>query len=229
MTDPLHYISILAGGRCAFECSFCVGRGRKEGPEPHFGPGVLDFIQQHAGRTRWLSISGSTSDPLFVAWNGPDRLRDIIYLALSSGLQVSLHTRVISRRSLMLSHQAHELCVSLDPQDPDLHQKARDLASAGCPVRISAVATSANLHLFADPALYELLPYPWTIRRNVREPDLPEVPVPFIRTGETLFGCPVYAEQIAVWDFEVANQHINALYLWPDGQIRRQCFWEVLY
>jgi hypothetical protein len=67
------YISILAGGKCKFNCSFCVGNNIRKKSTPHFSPKMKAFIECFPDTTDLLSVSGDTSDPSFIkeTWSIP--------------------------------------------------------------------------------------------------------------------------------------------------------------
>jgi hypothetical protein len=70
----------------------------------------------------------------------------------------------------------------------------------------------------------------FTVRKNVFEKIEPIIPYP--ETGEKIFNQPVFSDgnkRIALWDFKDANKYIDARYLWPDGQMRHQCYWSNLH
>jgi len=85
-----NYISILAGGKCSFKCSFCVGNEIRKNEPAHFAPNWKKFLKDYATKTSLLSISGDTSDPIFIkdTWNIPEYAKNI-----NNNLRITLHTR----------------------------------------------------------------------------------------------------------------------------------------
>ena len=70
----------------------------------------------------------------------------------------------------------------------------------------------------------------FTIRKNIFDPQKPKLK-DVLLVG-SIFNQPLYKygdKQIVVWDFADANKYINALYLWSDGLVRRQCYWYNLH
>jgi len=240
--SSLHYISILAGGSCPKGCHFCVGRGiRDEEQPPHFADIhlITDFLEAMRERTDEFSISGSTSDPLYLDKESYENvLIPIIIYAKQLGYRVSLHTVVVSRKKFddLFYFNVDEICVSIHDYD----EAKAEIINSYAPqyrdrFRISSVCHNGNRAIFETPAFFELYDVSrFTIRRNIFDPDMPDPVIPFYRLyAKTDFGQKWYLtpkeQVIALWDFTKANEHINALYLWSDGRIKQQCYWYTIH
>ena len=92
------YISVLASGDCHCNCEFCIGKGTGHG-FPTFAPmhTILSFLEKNRANTDELSISGSSTDPLFT---NSTSLECIIRAAKSYKYKIiSLHTHVFCERT----------------------------------------------------------------------------------------------------------------------------------
>jgi len=227
----LDYISILAGGSCPNECPFCVGRSlRKSKPEeiPHFSVGWQAFFIFYNAPE--ISISGSTSDPMLCD------TKDLFTIINDSPqLSKSLHTAYPHllwkyKKSL---HNLNEICLSI--HDYSEIEIANELTKyfnyQKCRTRISSVYWNKNKEILSNKSFYESFQAKiFTIRKNIFEPDI-KVTIPYPKTN-IIYGQQIFSDGnkiIALWDFLKANIIINAMYLWPDGQIRAQCYWTTLH
>jgi len=224
------YVSVLAGGECPIDCSFCVGRKVRIKTKPYFAD--MDYIERFMNHYRpfsdKLSISGSTSDPLFV-----DELDEVIALAKKNEFKTSLHTCYLDgllQRDESFLRSFYRLSLSLHdiPKDDvkKFIEKNKDL------VRVNIVYHEGNRRIVDDMSFFDETPSSsFTIRKNIFDPQEPKLKK-VKRIGD-VFNQPMFeydgGKKIAVWDFADANLYIKAMYLWPDGQIRRQCFWHSLH
>ena len=223
------YISILAGGRCSFNCDFCVGKNIRENEQPHFAKNWKDFIDYFSEYTELISISGSTSDPMLV---NHKLLERIIKYSKNKGLDISLHTRSIGYMVKRYSDLVDELVISIDRPTNKNIQFFESLTNKS-KVRISAVCTSENRHLFENSGFFRDFPIKrFTIRMNVFEPDLKYPHIPYSQINKNDYGALWYGDNekyIALWDFRKTNKRIKAIYLWPTGEVNEQCHWLSLY
>jgi hypothetical protein len=219
------YISILAGGRCAMNCSFCVGKKVRTYDVPHFADhkAVANFISCFGTETRLFSVSGSTSDPLLTDL---DLLFRHSRYAQLFALKTSLHTAYLN---ILLDHIEFlegcfdEFVLSIHSKD-QIPQVMDILEDTTTPVRISSVYHKDNKDQF-DRDFFESIPVEqFTIRKNVFEVFEEYDPViPYPELDSRIFGQKVYGDhnkKIAVWDFKEANRHIRALYLWSNGMVK---------
>lgn len=222
----LDYISILAGGKCYTGCEFCVGNHIRKDEPPHFAnEQMFDFIKSYQGQARELSISGSTSDPLYCDY---ELLTDLIYKAKDLKYFVSLHTSVLNKKTVTLYDTVNELCLSIH----DIDKKTCDFVNQFETerIRISSVCTENNKSIYESGEFFSLLnSTKFTIRLNIHEPNL-NVTLLFNPHGR-IYNQKAFksdSEFITLWNFKDANKHIKALYLWPNGEIKRQCFWDTV-
>ena len=227
----LDYISILAGGSCPNECPFCVGRSlRKSKPieKPHFSVNWQTFLMSYDAPE--ISISGSTSDPMLC--NTED-----LFAIINDAPQLSksLHTAYPHllwkyRKSL---HALNEICLSVHnySEIEIVNELTKYFNHQKCRTRISSVYWDKSKEILSDKFFYELFQAKiFTIRKNIFESNI-EIIIPYPKIG-TLYGQQLFSDNnkiIVLWDFLKANTIIKAMYLWPDGQIREQCYWTTLH
>lgn len=226
MKMPFDYISILAGGSCTQikECTWCVGNEVRANDPPHFASyknvcKFLDLLQDHSTE---FSISGVSSDPILCKDTGK-----IIDYALGK-YSISLHTKILNTKTEMYSKYVDELCLSVHRMIPSIAQKLKNIEPKK--LRISSVCTSENIHLFESPEFFELYGATrFTIRKNIREPELRDPVIPYDRSTCDQYGQKWFegdGKTIALWDFKKANREIKAMYLWPTGEMNEQCYWK---
>ncbi len=221
------YISILAGGVCPIGCKFCVGNSIRKKEKPHFASmeKIKIFLELFKDRTRSLSISGSTSDPLFV-----DNFQEVVEIA-KKDFKIALHTCAKDKLRYINTKSFYRICISLH-EYPD--EKTIDFIKKNkSKVRISTVYHNGNKKILDDLSFFDKVPaISFTIRKNIFNPVTPKFIKKLKRTGRKIFNQQEYIykdKKIVVWDFADANKYINARYLWPDGNIRRQCYWYNLH
>lgn len=223
MTKKYNYISILCGGKCSFNCDFCVGQKIRIDKEPYIDDDWKDFIFENAKYTNEISISGSTSDPFFL---GVDRINDILKLSKENNLFTSLHTRSIDLSILRLKN-LDELVISINDINPNNYKNLLYLSEKfNC--RISIVATKKNKNKFTRNFFYSINIKKWTIRKNIFEKNL-IVNIDMPLKKYKIFNAEIYGneeKEIALWDFKKQNEEIKALYLWQTGQVKEQCYWK---
>jgi len=226
------YISILASGDCPCACDFCIGKGTGHG-FPTFAPmhDILSFLEENKGKTSEVSISGSSTDPLFT---NSTSIECIIKAARSYKYKVvSLHTHVFNQRTKDVVSMVDELCVSINNADDLRAFKALNLKLDN--VRVSSVLTSKNVEWLNSGELFKLGVDRFTIRKNVFEKD---VDMGFKLPEGSLFKCKIFGndifmtkegQAIALWNYSETNEKCNAKYLWADGLERNQDYWNVFY
>lgn len=225
--NSFDYVSILAGGVCPIGCKFCVGNSIRKKVSPHFA--LLDkielFFEMYKKSADLLSISGSTSDPLFVK-----NLKEIVKVAKKNFKKISLHTCAIEKLLNFDIDPFVEVCISLH-ELPNEKLK-RFIEKNDSKVRVSIVYDEENYSIVDSLKFFEEVPAKlFTVRKNIFNPKVPKFISKLKKIGE-VFNQPVYIyknKKIVIWDFADANNYINARYIWPDGQIRKQCFWANLH
>ena len=226
------YISILAGGLCPFSCPYCVGHEWDQSGPPRFGEGVGRFLLTNPAHE--ISISGCTSDPMAV----PD-WREVLHNARLAQPEavISLHTAHLGevlKNITVLPHFIGELCLTVrSGMSPGkVAAVVEHISSTGTAVRLSSVCTAENRERYESGEFFNTYPAPrHTVRMNIFEPEQ-EMLLPQGKWIRDVHGQPVFGwkgQEIAIWDFREANEVISALYLWPDGQVREQCYWTNLH
>ncbi|MBU1913198.1 MAG: hypothetical protein KKB22_06690, partial [Candidatus Omnitrophica bacterium] len=226
------YISILAGGRCPTNCSFCVGQYIRDTSAPHFAPkeDVLKFIRTYSQYSKLFSISGSTSDPMYT-----DLGLFELYIreGKKAGMRLSLHTHSNTTPLIFNNLSIVSLCdkIVLSAHDLKNIELIKELVKefGREKIRISSVCHGANKTLLETKEFYESFSLTqFTIRLNIYEPGI-QVNLPYPKLEKRIFNQPCFGDEnitIAVWDFKAANEVINAMYLWPDGTVNPQCYWK---
>lgn len=221
------YISILAGGNCPMNCNFCVGKAIRKNVQPHFAEieKIKIFLELNKERANFLSVSGSTSDPLYVK-----NFNQIVELC-KKYFRLSLHTCAKSQLSKINTNDFEEICISLHGYPTSSTKKfiKRNVDK----IRISSVYHINNKEIFDDLSFFDKTPANlFTLRLNVFDPQVPKFIKKLKPTGRKLFNQIEYSfknKKIVVWNFADANKYINARYLWPDGKMRMQCYWHNLH
>ncbi len=224
------YISVLAGGNCPIDCVFCVGaKIRQTEREPYFASWerIEFFLECYGRHSKQLSISGSTSDPLFI---DEKLLMDICRKAKKMKLRISIHFCIVNDFLGKNFDFFDKLVLSLHEYP---NKEITNFVKANAEkVRVSSVYYSNNYGIFDDFSFFRKVPCTvFTVRKNVFNPRTPEF-IKKLKPIDTIFNQAIYEfhdKKIAVWDYADANQYINARYLWPSGEIRRQCYWHSLY
>jgi len=235
----MDYISILAGGACKFNCSFCIGNSIRENVTPHYSSKLKSFLECYANQTNLLSVSGDTSDPCFI-----QETDDIPVIAkkINSNIKVSIHTRNTDTRILekYLICNYDKIVVSIDEKFFDnlcvedilwYRRTAREKK-----LRFSIVLTSYNYKHFCKKdgiisKIVDIFPGAQiTLRPNVFEEDC------WIETFaddlgtwmNNTNGSKTLEENtnIVFWDYSKTNPNIDALYLFSDGTIDNNCKWK---
>jgi MoaA/NifB/PqqE/SkfB family radical SAM enzyme len=226
MDKEFDYVSILAGGICPMKCEFCVGQFIRKNEHPHFADieNIKIFLELYKNYTNKLSISGSTSDPLFVK-----NLEEIISF-IPKSYEIALHT-CATKQLLNFNHKlVDKLRISIhnipDNDVIDFIRKNQDK------VRVGTVYFDSNKNIIDSMELFDKIPSKsFTVRKNIFKPETPKF-IKNLKKVNTVFNQPIYQykdKQIAIWDFADANKYIKARYLWPDGKNRRQCYWHNLH
>jgi len=242
----LDYVSVLAGGECdpTNTCyPLCVGRKTAAKIPAHFADRdvIYEFLKLYRHTCSKLSISGSSSDPMLVP---RQRLAEVI--AMGHGLRykrITLHTcleNINLDMDLGYLKWVHGIVVSVHSDSDSTIWKVNklwELMPSPHDVRFSFIAHSGNVEKFNSVDFWSRFPpAEFTIRKNVFEPSI-EVVLPNKRPSVLRVynqkSVRVYAggmkQDIVVWDYKDANKHIEARYLWPNGEIKRQCYWGELH
>ena len=213
-------------------CKFCIGNKLRENNPPSFPEKqkVIEFIKKHAPLTKLLSISGSTSDPMLT---DQELLKEYSTLAKSLGLRVAIHTHAnaFDESKTNILKMADKTVISAHNLE-HLAKANQIIKAVGKErVRISSVCNSENKQLLEKKEFYEAVNADtFTVRLNVFE-DIKLTP-PYPKTGQRIFNQEQYSDgnkSVVVWDFKNANEFIAARYLWPDGQMKPQCYWTKLH
>ncbi len=223
----LNYISILAGGNCPMNCSFCVGQYIRKNETPHFASlgKIKIFFDAYKCQTDLLSISGSTSDPLFCK-----DINKITEIAKKRFKKISLHTCATSKLINIDIKPFDEICISFhtlpDKKLVEFIQENKEK------IRISVVYNKENYKILDNFSFFDQIPCnTFTVRKNIFDPKIPNFVKKLKKIGE-IFNQPIYKygdKKITIWDFADANKYIDARYLWPNGLMRKQCYWENLH
>jgi hypothetical protein len=221
----LDYISILAGGNCLCNCDFCIGKNNRKNEKPHFADYeiIRKFIRKHSDKTNEISISGSSSDPLFAILS---RLIICGIIGEFPRLKTSLHTHVFNDLTYELYWIVDELCVSINNK-----QDMEDFLALELPIkkiRVSTVVTSKSLEWLNTGEIFKISANRYTFRKNVYEPTISFPKVEGKVIGK-LFGNDLMKynnSTVAFWNYKNTNKEVKAKYLWNDGVIRNQDYWD---
>ena len=225
MLDKLDYISILASGNCPCNCSFCIGKKDRINEKSHFADYevIRKFIRDRYDKTNEISISSSSSDPLAASLS-----RLIIYGIIGEfpRLKIPLHTHIFNKLTYELSWDVDGLCVSINNKQ-DMENFLALRASIKN-VRVSTVVTSESLEWLNTGEIFNIGASKYTFRKNVYQPtiDFPKVSGKVIGN---LFGNDLIQHNnatVAFWNYSTTNKKSKAEYLWANGEIHNQEYWE---
>jgi sulfatase maturation enzyme AslB (radical SAM superfamily) len=229
------YISILAGGSCKFNCSFCVGNDMRKNITPHYSKKWKSFIECYADMTNLLSISGDTSDPSFVedTWEMAEYAKEY-----NPDIRVTLHTRNIDvLEKCFVDNCFDKFVFSIDENITlDVLKKLKNYKNK---VRLSFVITKDNFWIIDEwnEHLSEIYDFQMTIRPDINETDSDWKDTFFIKFNYIMDkkNTVVQKENGAIslreysniwfWDYTITNPMINSLYLFSDGTISDNCKW----
>jgi len=234
----LDYISILAGGSCKFNCSFCIGNSMRKNITPHYSKKWESFLNCFADQTDLLSVSGDTSDPSLIE---ETIVIPTIAKIINPNIKVSIHTKETNSEILekYLIANFDKLVISIDENfleglcDEDVlffRRIAREHK-----LRFSIVLTSYNFGYFVEnngiiEKLVEMFPTAQiTLRPEVSEEEHISNCIDSIGTWTIQENGSCYLEEnmnIWLWEYSKTNQNINALYLFSDGIIKDNCRWD---
>ena len=208
-------------------CHFCVGKNIRKNKAPSFASleKIKIFFELFKNQTDLLSISGSTSDPLLCK-----NFEKILKLARKKFKKISLHTCATSKLLDLDTNNLDEICISLHnyPNKKLINFIKKEKEK----VRISVVYNKENWTILDDFSFFEKIPCDnFTVRRNIFDPKIPKFVKKLRRKGK-IFNQPIYKykdKNIVLWNFADANKYINARYLWPNGLMREQCYWDNLH
>jgi len=233
----IDYISILAGGFCKFECSFCVGNEIRRNETPKFSKKIKSFIECFSDQTNLLSVSGDTSDPCFIeeTYEIPKYAKKI-----NKDLKITLHTRNknIAEKAIKSGYDKYVLSINEKflTNISDFNIEIFKKLSKEQKIRLSIVITNENIDFFYGRGniieeiikLFEEIQI--TLRPNVFED------VSIIKKLKEYFGEWEQREngvevlksnnKIWLWDYRKTNEKIKAVYLFSNGEISSNCKWK---
>jgi len=233
----LNYISVLAGGSCKFNCSFCIGNNMRQNETPHFSIKWRSFVECFADMTDLLSVSGDTSDPSFVQ----DR-KFIPALAKSYNptIKVTLHTRNIEYTKESLQDGYDKCIFSIDEDFFETHSDSdiimlQEIQSQKNKLRFSIVLTGYNFGYFVKTdglieKLVGLFPNAQiTLRPEVSESDFILSCIDSLGSWIQKSNDAMYLEEnpnIWLWDYKKTNKKLDVRYLFSTGEISSNCKWD---
>ena len=230
--NKFDYISILAGGKCGFNCSFCIGNDIRINEKPHFSNKYNSFIDLFASHTKLLSVSGSTSDPCFIS---EQEHQNIILLAKKENhnIKINVHTRTLKYENLkMLNKYYDKIVISIDE-----NFKPFEYLKEFKNIRYSIVLTENNFNVFTldwFENIYKTIGHSsFTLRPNVFDSNIKtfsygkEVKNKYLPKEAIQF--PFHQGLIVIWNFKDINDNLNVRYLWSDDTVSSQCEWKKLY
>jgi hypothetical protein len=238
------YISILAGGSCKFNCSFCIGKDIRENIQPHFSNKWQSFLNCYADRTDLLSVSGDTSDPSFIS-----EYVVIPYEAkqINPNIKVHLHTKDIGICSVSTNISGYDKYIlSIDDEflnelnkfDKTVLKGLQEHSRKGR-LRFSIVLMDWNIGLiFGENNLYEQI---LKLFPNIQITLRPDVNADIEHIKQVLFsflndewieknnGSLEYSsnENIWLWNYNKTNPEHNVLYLFSNGNIQNNDAWNI--
>jgi len=230
----LDYISILAGGSCKFNCSFCIGNSLRKEVTPHFSEKYKSFIACFSDQTDLLSVSGDTSDPSFIKESYSIPLEAKYF---NPNIKVSVHTRTLKNEDLKRFLHYDKIVISIDENiisNTDV-ETLLFLQENQKRIRFSIVLTSYNFGYFTKEEgliekIVELYPEAQiTLRPEVSEAEYIMNCVSNAGTWIEQENGSYYLEEnsnIWLWNYKDTNPNINALYLFSDGMISNNCRWD---
>ena len=231
--ERLDYISIIAGGKCKFNCSFCIGNDIRENNHPNISNKYISFIECYGDMTDEISISGSTSDPYFIEldvhFTIKNRSRDF-------DLKTSLHTRntKLTNKMMKLIEWYDELVLGIDETfNPDNFKFQNNKS-----IRFSIVITKENQHKFnrewLDNISNKTGVNSFTFRPNVFEEFndgfntfMTNMKLLFPEERKYAYWFNYKDSYITYWDNKEFSQNVR--YLWNDGNITEDDEWKKLF
>jgi len=232
------YISILTGGKCGFNCSFCIGNKLNKDKEPHFSNQYTNFVENYANRTNIISISGSSSDPYFISIQ---KHIDIINKCkdVNPKIVTNIHTRYI-KDAIKLNQLMGLYDGIVFSVDEDFLNRSDILdfkKYSHKKMRFSIVLTNKNRHIFTRDWLDEVYNTTgissFTFRPDVFENDFDiedfKINMELFEVVDKKYGVwfPYKSGYVTYWDNKKINQ--NVLYLWSTNEVTDDCEWKKSY
>jgi len=238
-TKKFDYISILAGGSCKFNCSFCVGNNIRKDVTPHFSKKWRSFLECFCDMTDLLSISGDTSDPSFI--------RDRQYIpelakAFNPKIKITIHTRNIEYTTEAIKDGYDKCVFSIDEDFFDTYSDAsiiqlQKIQQIKNKLRFSIVLTLYNFGYFIeDNGMIERLVSIFPNAQITLRPEISESE----HIVNCLEGFGTWADKdngaqylegnpnIWLWDYSKTNKKLNVRYLFSTGEISSNRKWDNL-
>jgi len=228
------YISVLAGGTCKFNCSFCIGDDIRKNKSPHFSTKYKSFIECFSDMTDLLSVSGDTSDPSFVT-----ETKDIPKIAKSfnPNIKVTLHTRNIKclDEAFDCGYDKFVFSVDEDFYDKFTQEDIFNLVKIKDKLRFSIVVTSSNFgYMVGDELLISKLSKDFpnaqiTLRPEVSESEHIVKCLESMGIWVPMENGAMYLKEnknVWLWDYKQTNTNLNVRYLFSNGKISSNCEWD---
>jgi len=236
--NKLDYISILAEGKCKFNCPFCIGKDIRKEEKPHIAGDYVDFIQTYGMLTEEISISGSTSDPYFLSIKIH---REIVKESNDLALRTSLHTRYTkdTKKLRELLEIYDEVVFGIDENALEDLIGERHIRKYKSKIRFGVVITEDNRRLinrdYLDAIYLVTGVGSFTFRPDVNSNKytlgdfIDNMNFEITQVDKVHNSLYFYYKDkyVSYWDNKVIN--LNVLYLWGDGKITNNLEWKKLY
>lgn len=239
------YISILAGGKCKFNCDFCVGKNIRKDIKPHFSTKWESFIGCFADMTDLLSISGDTSDPSFVKESSKI---PSIAKSFNKHLKVSLHTRNLNVIKTAKNAGYDSFVFSIDENfNKEMFNVLKNHKDENFDIRLSLVITDKNFHILDEwfKNFKDIFEFKMTIRPEVNSSKEKRWQSTFYNAFQNIGNENIDKSKNAIkmengaiklkdypniwyWDYNETNPKLNVRYLFSNGTISGNCQWEKL-
>lgn len=230
----MDYISILAGGSCKFNCSFCIGNNIRKNVTPFYSSKWRSFLECYADQTLLLSVSGDTSDPSLI---NATRNMPLIAKEFNPNIKVSVHTKSLELIDMEGFDNYDKIVISIDEDFFNLTTRYMllFLQENQKRMRFSIVLTSYNFGYFIEndgiiEKLIQMFPnIQITLRPEVSEADHIVNCISGLGTWiNKNNGSQVLEENsnIWLWNYKKTNPKIDALYLFSDGNIKNNDRWD---
>jgi hypothetical protein len=227
------FVSVLCGGKCVFNCDYCIGRSTREDTEPTFSDSIYEFIKDNVKKTKTFSVSGESSDPTFVSTTSyiPTYLD-----GLGFDGTIELHTKVDSDIGAYFDCGYNTVVLSIE-HDVSEEKIKRLREFRGNNIRLSIIINVNTIESFKNMILSrKLFGFSLTIRPDsfMSEEDTKSVTI----TLRELFpdfevldnGMVILDKHKSVWynNHSETNKRSNALYLRDNGDVVTGTYWDNL-
>jgi len=242
----LDYISILAGGKCKFNCDFCVGKDIRKDVKPYFSTKWESFIECFADMTNLLSVSGDTSDPSFVK----DTLKiPGIAKSFNKDIKVTIHTRNLNVIKAAKNAGYDSFVFSIDENfNKEMLDTLKKYKDENFDIRLSLVLTDYNFCILDEwsKSFKEIFDFKMTIRPEVKlakdEAMNWTLYSAFLNIRSKKYKSPYDSKKyitkmengaiklkrfpnVWYWDYNATNPKLDVRYLFSDGTIAGNCQW----